>query len=239
MLLIVLPPDALTDICSCLFVDTLASLQATCQTLAHAVPHAATSAWSDILLFTVARLRSLLDRHGFSWETRIRTRHTGDWLAAEYAAATRLLARADAEVARKPGTNVSLGGFVPWLSAMVHQRRLALATSSRVCLLGSHFEDSLALAELCAHLSKLDRSARGADPVVSDVTKFLDAGRQTPKHKFNQRLRLALRTVVAAAVGDFSDLQLALSPPLGADPDASLSFEGLNATALGHACRYT
>jgi hypothetical protein len=56
---------------------------------------------------------------------------------------------------------------------------------------------------------------------------------------FNQRLRLARRTVVAAAVGDVGDLSVVLRPPLGADPGASLSFEGLNATALGHACRYT
>ena len=243
MLLIALPPDALTDIFSCLFVDSLALLQATCRTLAHAVPHAATSAWSDILLFTVARLRGLLDRHGHSMETVIRSRHTGDWLAAEYAAVTRLLARADAEITRRTDVHVRVGGFVLWLSAMVRQRRLALATAARVCLLGRHEEDAPNLVPVCEHLSNLGRAARGADPVVSNIAKFLDAGRQTPyllsSQTFNQRLRLARRTVVAAAVGDVGDLSVVLRPPLGADPGASLSFEGLNATALGHACRYT
>jgi len=233
-----LPSDALAKTFSYLFVDALASLQASSKSLALFVQHTATSAWSEALLFTSARLRDLLSRYGQAMGTNITNRQSSDWLASEYTSALRLLARVDEEPARRLRSQLKSDGLFPWLSTMIRQRRLALATASRVCLLGERGQIPLASTEGCQHILTLDRTARGADPVVSNIKKFLNAGQETPKQSFNQRLRLARRAVIAAAVGDYEDLLLVLSPPLGADPDASLCFEGLTTTALGlNACR--
>ena len=237
MLLSALPSDALAKIFSYFFVDTLARLQTTSKPLALAVQHTATSVWSETLLFTSARLRDLLSRNGQAMVTNVTNRQPHDWLASEYTSAVRLLARADELPAWRLRAQVDSSGLIPWLSTMIRQRRLALATASRVCLLGDRVEKLLASTHECTHVSILDKTARGSDPVVNNIKKFLYAGQETPKQSFNQRLRLARRAVIAAAVGDYEDLQLVLSPPLGADPDASLCFEGLKTTALGHACR--